>query len=716
MQYIISKVKDNTEGQLDSAIGASALAIPLATGDGANFPVTPNGNTTASGSSNVLNATGIGASGIAVGDFIRNITDGSHAFVTLVSTNSVNTTTLLGGTLNTWANGDEYVANSFTVTLNKRDVDGNITSSEKALIKKRSGDILTVEQRGYDSSTAKPFDTNDYVSIFVEARLQEEQKKAFAEAFQELDMKASIAYVNSLLASQNFKDAVKVATTAPGTLASSFEAGDTIDGVVLGEGDRILIKDQADAKENGIYEVQLSGAPLRTSDADTGAEIDTAIVPVSQGTNNADTIWICTSDNPTLGVDDITFFNIGQALTFASQSEAEAGTNNTAIMTPLRVAQSARTRVVTAGETINGASNPIPIRILGAGRKAITIYSNAINWQNQSTQNFAEVDSNTRVSQGFILDDDFAATGDLMRLQMFIGRTGTSQPGNLIAEVYTNNGGVPSTTLVGASNTIASGSISTTGTYIEFIFSSLTLNTNTLYHFVIRSTSFNSNTNYYWVKYYNSNVYSNGTFATYNGSTLTWTANGSRDIGLHAEFDMNWGGIAVISNANGIGLNSDWNRIGFDGFAISNANAGQPLTIAYHGYVDGFTGLTNGALYYVDETSGVITDDLSSLNSNDASLPVGRAVSTTRIFTEKIPKSVVFAVPDIYRPAAASAFSFFFNTGSIPVQTNALAIDPTETFGDTAARYENGLRISTVFGSGSAGLFLSNKSVNVICS
>jgi len=59
------------------------------------------------------------------------------------------------------------------------------------------------------------------------------------------------------------KQAVRVATTAAGTLASSFENGDSIDGITLATGDRILIKDQADPAENGIYIVAASGAPSR---------------------------------------------------------------------------------------------------------------------------------------------------------------------------------------------------------------------------------------------------------------------------------------------------------------------------------------------------------------------------------------------------------------------------------------------------------------------
>lgn len=55
------------------------------------------------------------------------------------------------------------------------------------------------------------------------------------------------------------------ATTGPGTLASSFANGDVLDGVTLATSDVILVKDQADPTENGVYTVAASGAPARTT-------------------------------------------------------------------------------------------------------------------------------------------------------------------------------------------------------------------------------------------------------------------------------------------------------------------------------------------------------------------------------------------------------------------------------------------------------------------
>lgn len=120
---------------------------------------------------------------------------------------------------------------------------------------------------------------------------------------------ANKGYVDSVAQGLDVKESVRAATTIAGTLATSFEDGDVIDGVTLATGDRILIKNQADAEENGIYEVQASGAPSRTLDADEDSEVSAGLfVFVEEGTANADTGWVLTTDNPiTLDTTELVF-------------------------------------------------------------------------------------------------------------------------------------------------------------------------------------------------------------------------------------------------------------------------------------------------------------------------------------------------------------------------------------------------------------------------
>jgi hypothetical protein len=119
------------------------------------------------------------------------------------------------------------------------------------------------------------------------------------------------SYADALVAGLSWKQSVRAATAAAGTLASSFENGDAIDGVTLATGDRILIKNQAAASENGIYTVNASGAPTRATDADSAAELVNASVYVSEGTANADKQFVCTTNAPiTLGSTSITFVQL----------------------------------------------------------------------------------------------------------------------------------------------------------------------------------------------------------------------------------------------------------------------------------------------------------------------------------------------------------------------------------------------------------------------
>lgn len=130
---------------------------------------------------------------------------------------------------------------------------------------------------------------------------------------------ATKGYVDSVAEGLKPKAAVRVATTAPGTLASDFENGDTVDGVVLATGDRLLLKDQADATQNGIYVVQASGAPVRAADFDSLSPIDEingAMVAVQEGTANAGKVFVQAGEVTTIGVDDIefVFFNSNASL------------------------------------------------------------------------------------------------------------------------------------------------------------------------------------------------------------------------------------------------------------------------------------------------------------------------------------------------------------------------------------------------------------------
>jgi len=114
---------------------------------------------------------------------------------------------------------------------------------------------------------------------------------------------ASVQYCDNKVASElaklDNKQSVRAATTGPIALSGA----QTIDDVVLTAGNRVLVKDQADAKQNGIYLVAAQ-AWTRTTDADTGAKLNAgARVYIEEGTVNGTKAWyLATAGANTIGV------------------------------------------------------------------------------------------------------------------------------------------------------------------------------------------------------------------------------------------------------------------------------------------------------------------------------------------------------------------------------------------------------------------------------
>jgi hypothetical protein len=149
--------------------------------------------------------------------------------------------------------------------------------------------------------------------------------------------------INNALAGLKWKDAVRVATTANITLSGT----QTIDGVAISVGDRVLVKNQSTQSQNGIYLVA-AGAWTRATDADTAAELQSATVPVSEGTTNADTTWRQTTDNITIGSSNIVWAAFGTSaapasetvagvIEIATEAETNAGTDDTRAVTPSKL-------------------------------------------------------------------------------------------------------------------------------------------------------------------------------------------------------------------------------------------------------------------------------------------------------------------------------------------------------------------------------------------
>jgi len=144
---------------------------------------------------------------------------------------------------------------------------------------------------------------------------------------------ATKQYVDSIAEGLHVHASVVAATSANITLATDVENGDTLDGVTLATGNRILVKNQSTASENGIYIVAASGAPSRAADFDSPSEIDGGdFVFVTGGTLYDNTGWVQTNIVGTIGTDAIAFSQFSGAGTITAGTNVSVAGNQVSVI------------------------------------------------------------------------------------------------------------------------------------------------------------------------------------------------------------------------------------------------------------------------------------------------------------------------------------------------------------------------------------------------
>ena len=137
-------------------------------------------------------------------------------------------------------------------------------------------------------------------------------------------------YVDQAVAGLRTRTIAEAATTGNISLTTDLQNGDTIDGVTLVTGDRVLVKDQTTATQNGLYIVVASGAASRDPEHDTIAELSGGMVVVNQGTSNDNKIFLCTTDSDgVIGSTNITYTQVtpSNVGTVTSVAVADAGSS-----------------------------------------------------------------------------------------------------------------------------------------------------------------------------------------------------------------------------------------------------------------------------------------------------------------------------------------------------------------------------------------------------
>ena len=176
---------------------------------------------------------------------------------------------------------------------------------------------------------------------------------------------ATKQYVDATRQGLTVKDAVRAATTANITLSG---APQTIDGISLIAGNRVLVKDQSIGSQNGLYDVA-SGLWTRTADSDstTGELTGGSFVFVQEGTINADSGFVCTNDGAvTVGTTALTFTQFsGAGMVVAGTGLTKTGNSIDVIGTTNRITANADS--IDIASTYVGQTSITTLGTIGTG-------------------------------------------------------------------------------------------------------------------------------------------------------------------------------------------------------------------------------------------------------------------------------------------------------------------------------------------------------------
>lgn len=382
-----------------------------------------------------------------------------------------------------------------------------------------------------------------------------------------------------LFQEDNWKEDVIAATTANISLSTDAENGDVIDGITLVTGDRVLIKDQTLEQYNGIFTVNASGSPTRSTDFNASGDVNDSIVTVKGGTVNSLKTFRCVSISPVVDTDDILF------------QEVE------------KISESNYLKITT-GADILGATTP----------KVVTVGSDSSEETIASETGTGTTDVVSAIaSRGF-----FFTTGEqneITKITTSLRKNGTTY-NDITMGIYAVDGSNKPTGNELGSTSLDPSTFSSSFSDEDFIFSTpANVEPNTTYCFVLEFRSGTTDTVGIEMSSSGTNrLYYNGYDTDPKDPALWGVGTETGNYTIYGQYNSATGLILADKDVSYID-----SPIGFVNYDVISGN---DAIVISNGKISGFSGLTVGKTYYLDNIGAI---------STTGTIRVGHAISTTEL-------------------------------------------------------------------------------------
>ena len=320
------------------------------------------GITPAAGSFTTLAASG-GYTGAVTGNVTGNLIGNVTGNVTSTGASSFSSVTITGGTINNVSIGatTAQTVRGTTVTATvgfagnlTGDVTGNVTGNlAGAVTGNVTGNVTGDVTGGLTGNVTAASGASTFNDVTINGSL--DMNSATGSTITGLSTPtgdtdaANKAYVDNLVQGLDAKASCVVATTGNITLSGT----QTIDGIAVTAGQRVLVKNQTAAAENGIYVAAAAGW-ARAADANTWDELVHAFSFVERGTDGANNGYLCTiAANGTLGTTAITWVQ------FSGAGQITAGAGLSKIGNTINVGTASSDRIVVGSDTLDLAATAI---------------------------------------------------------------------------------------------------------------------------------------------------------------------------------------------------------------------------------------------------------------------------------------------------------------------------------------------------------------------